>query len=94
MTAAEYVQLYGAIAATVLVMYGFYKAVIAFDSRYAKSHQVRDSLQAITNEIATARETQGELFKLIRENEKAATDRHAELLRELAKKADRRSVDR
>lgn len=62
--------------------------------RKADKHSVANQFQVVTNELAMHKQTMGKLFDQIRENEQRAADRHSELLREIAKKADRRERDR
>lgn len=77
------------LAAAAAVLYVPWKAWNFMDNRFAKKHQVADSFQTLTGELATQRQTLGEVFKQIRENDQRAVDRHLELMSELGRKADR-----
>lgn len=64
-----------------------------FDGK-ADKHSVAGQFQVVTLELANQRQTFVKIFEQMREMENASGERHAELLRELAKKADRRERDR
>ena len=43
------------VGATLVAVFALWVGFVTFDSRYAKSHNVKDALQTLTNEIAAMR---------------------------------------
>lgn len=78
-----------ALAGAAAALYLPWKVWTYVDNRFAKKHQVAESLQIVTNELATQRMTIAKIFDQLRDSDQRATDRHMELMRELGKKADR-----